>query len=456
MPAANLAEEWESLRTSIPDDLRGRLAELVGAHTPDLAGLFYETLLRDAEAAPLLSHSLVSERLHGSLQRWLQELFPTGGLAEFDAVADRQRMIGAVHARVRVPMHLVMRGGRILKRRMLELLAKVCPSDSERLVAAAYVFGVFDIVMDLMGAAFVEDRQAEASNEEAFRHLAIGQDITLERETQRGALLEWSQTVLFAIATGAPETAIPSLSSSNFGLWAQHRAGLLFRESHDHRSILSLIRQVDREILPAIARARQADGTALPAEVAKLQALVQEIRFHLDEAFQSIISVESGRDPLTKTLNRRFLSPVLAREIGIAAQQGSTFSVLMIDLDHFKSINDRFGHPAGDTVLQQAAGILLDMTRQSDFVFRFGGEEFLIVLVETGAEEALRAAERIRERIAAAEIQLRNGQRIRITSSIGAAVFDGHPDFKRLVERADKALYQAKHGGRNRVVLLTG
>jgi len=67
MPAANLAEEWESLRTSIPDDLRGRLAELVGAHTPDLAGLFYETLLRDAEAAPLLSHSLVSERLHGDL-----------------------------------------------------------------------------------------------------------------------------------------------------------------------------------------------------------------------------------------------------------------------------------------------------------------------------------------------------------------------------------------------------
>jgi diguanylate cyclase (GGDEF)-like protein len=153
-------------------------------------------------------------------------------------------------------------------------------------------------------------------------------------------------------------------------------------------------------------------------------------------------------DGLTGLANHRFLMQRLKEEGARSQRTNRAFSVLMADVDHFKEYNDTFGHPAGDAVLKQVATILRDCTRTVDCAARYGGEEFAVVMPETPAAGALQVAERIRARVAAEEFPGR-----RITLSIGVAEFPQDAEAPQAVMAvADRALYQAKRGGRDRVV----
>jgi diguanylate cyclase len=125
-----------------------------------------------------------------------------------------------------------------------------------------------------------------------------------------------------------------------------------------------------------------------------------------------------------------------------------------VDIDHFKRVNDGHGHAAGDAALRHVADYLLANVRSSDFVFRYGGEEFLIVFCETDLRAAQSIAERICRNLAQESIQLPDGSTVALTASIGVAPFEGHPDYEFLLQTADTALYQAKNSGRNRVVTM--
>ena len=182
------------------------------------------------------------------------------------------------------------------------------------------------------------------------------------------------------------------------------------------------------------------------------QELVARIKHLLNGLFDMVAEIESGSDPLTNVLNRRFLPSVIGREILIATREHSAFSVLLLDIDHFKAINDQYGHSGGDQVLRQFAEVVHQSCRSSDFVFRYGGEEFLVVLVDTARDAALAVAEKLGAEIRRHAFSIPEAAALRITTSIGVATFDGHPDYAYLIDRADKALYQAKQGGRDRSV----
>lgn len=152
-------------------------------------------------------------------------------------------------------------------------------------------------------------------------------------------------------------------------------------------------------------------------------------------------------------MNRRFLSAVLMREMAMARRGGAPFALLLLDLDRFKKINDTYGHAVGDLVLQQAADLVAGSVRAGDFVFRYGGEEMLVVLVEIDKDQALQVAESIRQRLAAGPLRVGEGQTISVTASIGIATYSGHPDYETLLKDADGALYEAKGAGRNRCVV---
>ena len=141
---------------------------------------------------------------------------------------------------------------------------------------------------------------------------------------------------------------------------------------------------------------------------------------------------------------------MLSREIEfINKDHGKSFAVLLIDLDHFKRLNDEHGHDVGDLALQHAAGIISSCIRAGDFLFRYGGEEFLLVLAEVDQTIALRIAEFIRKRLESNPISVSKEKKLTITASIGLAIYDGHPDYQYLISAADKALYEAKRLGRN-------
>jgi diguanylate cyclase (GGDEF)-like protein len=160
---------------------------------------------------------------------------------------------------------------------------------------------------------------------------------------------------------------------------------------------------------------------------------------------------QAHRDALTGLFNRHHLSDIMDRELARCARDGQPLSLLMIDVDHFKQINDQFGHQVGDDVLRETARLLAERTRDSDMLFRYGGEEFLLLLVAADALVAKAVAEELRQRYALSPLT-RVGSPVMATLSIGVATFADHgTSFESLVQAADQALYRAKRAGRNRV-----
>ncbi|MDZ4184560.1 MAG: diguanylate cyclase [Desulfuromonadales bacterium] len=172
----------------------------------------------------------------------------------------------------------------------------------------------------------------------------------------------------------------------------------------------------------------------------------------LDAAQQALLEA-SIRDELTGLHNRRYLMTRLGEEFERARRKGTALGLLMMDIDHFKIVNDTFGHPAGDEVLRSVGQTLASMLREYDVGGRYGGEEFAVILAETSPADMVKMAERIRERIEQLD---RHGHAtgIHITISIGVAVLKDDDTTETLLQRADTALYRAKETGRNRTVLV--
>lgn len=159
-------------------------------------------------------------------------------------------------------------------------------------------------------------------------------------------------------------------------------------------------------------------------------------------------------DQLTGLYNRRYMNNQLSLWLRRSAQGGAPMSVIAADIDHFKQVNDKYGHEAGDRVLQEFANRIMVNVRPKDIVCRPGGEEFLVIMPETSGDLACSAAERIRRSIAAEpfEVDARSGQEIDVTVSAGVATYAGDEDtVADILKRADTALYTAKTAGRNRV-----
>jgi diguanylate cyclase (GGDEF)-like protein len=176
----------------------------------------------------------------------------------------------------------------------------------------------------------------------------------------------------------------------------------------------------------------------------------------MDERYQRSMYESKTRDPLTKVYNRGYFSEAIERELAFHLRHGQPLSLIMFDIDHFKRVNDTFGHQAGDYVLKSVSRSVSDIIRKEDVFARYGGEEFALILRNTDVNQAALLAERIRRAIEKLEI-VHNGRRIPCTVSLGIAhtapdKHGGAPiqTSQALIEHADERLYRAKNNGRNR------
>lgn len=170
--------------------------------------------------------------------------------------------------------------------------------------------------------------------------------------------------------------------------------------------------------------------------------------------YQRLSSVKTMAiyDTLTGLYNRRYLEERLMAETQKAFYGGASLSLVMVDIDHFKKVNDTFGHTTGDLVLKEIASLLKNSTRKKDTVARYGGEEFVLILPEAGLEVTVAIAERIRRQVEQTPFEVGQTQ-LNLTVSLGISSFPSHHARSKedLIQMADQALYDAKRGGRNRV-----
>jgi diguanylate cyclase len=202
-----------------------------------------------------------------------------------------------------------------------------------------------------------------------------------------------------------------------------------------------------------IGQLRQA-RLALEESTQALGSANEALKLRLDDInrLQEQLREQAHRDPLTGQYNRRYLDTTLQREMLRAAREQLPITLLMVDIDHFKAINDTHGHPVGDEVLRQIGLILATHARSHDVVCRYGGEEFLVLLPQLPSALALQRAEQLR-RSAKTHVFSTEAGDIRVTLSVGVATYPDHGQtVDELLRSADHALYQAKREGRNRVV----
>lgn len=262
-------------------------------------------------------------------------------------------------------------------------------------------------------------------------------------------LTQWHRAALFARESGrsGPDAAP---EPPGFAAWVRRVKSGSVADQPAFDRLVQLHDQLHRMGRLLLMRAAEGD----PPDLGSYNAVLE--RF--DEFIQQCRRIEkalsvagSGIDPLTGLRNRTGLAEEVARELTRFSRTGQPFCVALCDLDKFKSVNDTYGHEAGDRVLVAAAGCLNSGIRAMDEAFRMGGEEILILLKDTALPEALAVLERLRADLAATPVQLADGQVLHVTASFGAAQAAAGLTVDQLVDRADQALYAAKHGGRNRV-----
>ncbi|MCK5098909.1 MAG: GGDEF domain-containing protein, partial [Desulfobacteraceae bacterium] len=163
------------------------------------------------------------------------------------------------------------------------------------------------------------------------------------------------------------------------------------------------------------------------------------------------LSDAAATDPLTQCYNRREFEVQLKRNISNAARHNKELSVFMFDLDHFKEVNDTYGHQSGDIVLKRVSALVKDNIRTADVLSRYGGEEFIAILPETNKQKAMELANRIRKNIASRRIKV-YGDEIRVTASFGVASLKESSNMDQLIGDADAMMYKAKLNGRNTVM----
>lgn len=166
-----------------------------------------------------------------------------------------------------------------------------------------------------------------------------------------------------------------------------------------------------------------------------------------------VLREQASHDPLTKVLNRRALENIVNSEHARSLRSNVSMSVIMLDIDHFKRINDQYGHCVGDEVLVDLASLLIKNTRQYDSIARVGGEEFIILLPNTTLDQAKVIAENLRLKISKHKFKINDKEKLTVTASFGATECDLVKDgWLKILQRADNGLYQAKAAGRNQVI----
>ena len=437
-----------AIRSQVSPAVRERVHQHVARQAVALADRFYSVMQQDPAAQGFLSNEQVQTRLRVSMQRWLVQTFAEVADADMPAMIGRQTQVGAVHARIKLPPQLMSAGMRLMVTSIRRGLVEDGLTADELRTAQLYAADLLYLADGLMLRAYVRDMQREVRADEAYRSVAMRHNAPLERERQRAALSEWVNDLLFTLRPGRHVRA-ERLLRSEFGNWLEHKARLLFESADDLRSVFDVVAEIDEVLLPQL----EAQGTAHDdgALFEQLRGKLEFLRYLLNDLFERLGSIEQGRDTTTGLLGRRHLGALLGREMQQHASGQRAFAVLLgrVDQVEIAQATDDAQH----MLLQQLSALLQSVARAGDHLLRYGNTDFLVVAVETTPQGANDLAEQMRYKGWSHPFLLSGSGSLRLSLSLGLAVYDGHPDYQQLLRRAEQALVRAAAEGGNRVVI---
>ena len=434
--------------------LRLLVFELVGRFGASMVAAFLAELGRDEELSGFFENDEVASRLGWVFRLWLTELFlyPRDGDDVAGLVA-RQVEVGKRHAAVNVPMSAMHKAIAVLKREMFQHVVASGSESARTTQTILYVNGMIDWAIGVINRVCVRDMLTDARDLETLKFQVSSIDIALQTESLRASLFDWHRQILGLLYDEKLQSdCLPALRRTNLGLWILHKGELVLPNTICIAQLRDIVNQVDSHVQQAVRERGTVSPRDFRAALSAIDQYVNTAASILGTISDHMLTLEGGRDPLTKLFNRRFLRSILQREVRMSIDTGDRFAVIMVDIDYFKAINDRFGHSAGDAALRQFAEILVANTRAGDFVFRYGGEEFLVVVACVDECLIRKIAEKLRTAIGRYSFRLLDEVDHTITASLGMAIHDGYPDYGRIIDQADRALLEAKRTGRNRWV----
>ena len=458
--------EWSAAYARVPSPVADAVDHLVGTHKAALAVAFYRDLMALPEAARLISPVQLNNRLLPAIQRWMQILFdPLNATHPLPTIA-LQRHVGELHARAGIPLDMVGQGFRGFKREFNALLSQADLGPDALVPALVYGCEITDLALAEMqkaqtlstaGSTPRAAPPAAAAKAADVQGLLVSMEA--ERRQQMGALTDEESRFLQSMLSSVAQDDVKSLGTSPFGMWLQHKAPLLFEDTSETASLTQIAQALDHLDSVVLPRLRAGQTGALVSAndqqllLREVVAGLQHIRALVNGLFDRVASADGYRDGLTQLFNRSLLASILRRELDLARRKRSTFSVLLVNIDHFNELSQAHGRGVSDRVLQHVATVLSSQVRSSDFVFRYGEEEFLIVLVELDAEQSMAVADKLRRTVENADIPLAPGRSLQVTLSLGVALCDGQEDPQSITALAGQALGMAKGAGRNRACL---
>lgn len=214
IPIKQLMSEWQTLTQRFPIETASALQNLAVQHAPELADLFYREMLADPISASFLTHDQVKNHLHTSMQHWITTVLSTAALGDIQTITEQQKRIGRVHARIEIPVSLVMRGARLLKGRLIELIEQDAQlSLPTRNNCIRLSSELIDLALEVMCFAFSQSHDRNSRAEEAYRLFSVSQNLSDEKERQRAALLDWENHLMFELALGSDPKNLPPLAT---------------------------------------------------------------------------------------------------------------------------------------------------------------------------------------------------------------------------------------------------
>ena len=444
-----MKNEWLALLDQTDPQIRQQAADIAVAHAQALSVEFYRVVLADPHAEEFLSNEQVEKQLKTALEKWLIDILSCN-VGDVEGLMAAQHTVAEVHARIGIPVELVEMGFRALKKILYPVIIYGPQPSADKLQIYHFAINSIDLAMEVMSRAFSFSESSMAKEDENYRIFSLLENAEEEKERQISSLLSWELEIIYKVVLDGDLGNTLPLSQSDFGLWFNHKGRHYFSGIAEVGHISRLLQNFDGILATINDTPKPLDSkTHRNKFLLQLRSTVSQITTLLRELFEEVSRHEVGMDVLTKLLNRRFLPTIFKREIAHANRVGTPLSILVIDVDKFKQINDTWGHNTGDEILRRVSQVFYDNVRSSDYVFRYGGDEFIIVLTESTVHDTLRTAERIRSRVEKTKVKAPNGEDIMLSLSIGAAMFSGHPDYERLIQLADEARYIAKKRGRN-------